>query len=352
MKIKYHNVGSIKDSEVEFTPGNLTLIRGETDQGKSLMFYSLADGLLNCSTFKSWINNKALKDNPNVFEQIIIIDDNSNEYKIKAGKSYLEYYYNNEKAEKPQRKTLFETLKKQIPGILFSPDELTPLLNIVQENEGFFPINRPDSQIYKTYERLLSLTSTQDIMRAIKLDLDDIQNQQKDKLYSLQKYKEQQTKITEFLSSNIDEKSIDNILNTLINYYNEYARISTLYNSILKDIKYVQAFQYLKNNTLEFFDTTKISKALALYTQYTQFNKSLEVIKNIKYNKEDYLDIRKVELLNNNYQQAYYKEAEIKELNNQIHDIETKLNSFEVILDSIEICPLCGQPIEGVEHGL
>ena len=42
MKIKYQNVGSLRNAEVEFNLGKLILIRGETNQGKSLLFYSFA----------------------------------------------------------------------------------------------------------------------------------------------------------------------------------------------------------------------------------------------------------------------------------------------------------------------
>ena len=347
MKIKYENVGSIINSEVEYLPGNLTLIRGETGQGKSLMFYGLADGLLNNgSDFKRYLNNKALEKNPKAYEQITLTDDNNNEFKVKATSKNLEYYFNGEKSEKPQGKTIFEVLNKQIPGILFSPDEPTPLLNIIQENEGFFPINRTDSQIYKTYERLLSITSTQDIMRGLKLDIEDIEHQQKDKLQSIQKYQEQQTKISSALNSILDERKLDNILDNLIKQYNNYIRVVTLYNSVIKDINYINAYNKYQIPEFKCLDLNRINSAFISYTQATKIINYENILNNIEIKELGVFKLEKAQKLNNSYNLAFNISNEIDSLNTLISQDIKALRDIELILKEIKICPLCGKPME------
>jgi predicted ABC-type transport system involved in lysophospholipase L1 biosynthesis ATPase subunit len=48
--------------ELPIEPGKLVCICGETDQGKSALFYSLLAGLTNSPIFKKFINNEALQE--------------------------------------------------------------------------------------------------------------------------------------------------------------------------------------------------------------------------------------------------------------------------------------------------
>ena len=154
MKIVYKNVGSIRDAEVDYEPGKLIAIKGESNQGKSLMWYSLIAGFTNSPDFKKFINNEALKEDPKAIEKIDLYDDYGNFWQVEAGTNHLYYRTNKAKYEKTNRKSIFELSNSQIPGLLYDEENTTPIMNIVDEDSGMFPIDRSDSQIFKTYERL------------------------------------------------------------------------------------------------------------------------------------------------------------------------------------------------------
>lgn len=349
MKIKYQNVGSLRNAEVEFNLGKLTLIRGETNQGKSLLFYSLADGLLNNSTFKRWINNKALEENLKANEVITLIDDLNNVYEIKANQNSFQYKVNNEEPfEKVRGKTLFELLNRQIQGFLYSPDEQNPLVNIVQENEGFFPINRSDAQIYKTYERLLALTDTQTIMRNIKFDSDDIDNQQKERTQLLQKYQSQQINIIDTLKT-IDENKLNEIEQNLINYYNNYVRLVNICNSVQKDDYYINVYNSLNIPVMQYFDVNRFSRLLDLYVKQTNINKVSESLKKLKIEKTETFDLSKINSLNQSYTTSIQLQNDITQINQLIEQDSKLLEDIQLKLKDVKVCPLCGKPMED-EH--
>ena len=349
MKIKYQNVGSLRNAEVEFNLGKLILIRGETNQGKSLLFYSFADALLNNSTFKRWLNNKAVEENSKAYQQITLIDDYNNQYEIKGTQNSYQFRLNNDEPfEKVRGKTVFDLINRQIFGFLFSADEQNPLVNIVQENEGFFPINRSDSQIYKTYERLLSLTSTQEIMRAIKFDIDDVENQQKDKVRLIQQYQEQQTKISNFLCNGINQNKLDEIQNTLTEYYNRYNKAITLYNSVGKSVNYISILGKYTFKPLPYFDIQRFNRLLNLFVEYRKFN-DVKNLMQIELQEVSVIDIEKINQVNQTVNKVIQLQNEINQINEFYKNDSKALEDINLKLKDVKVCPLCGKPMEACD---
>lgn len=346
MKIQYHNVGSIRDAEIEYNLGKLILIRGETNHGKSLIFYSLADGLLNNPTFKKWHNKQSLIENPNSSEKIILYTDDNNKYEVELNSKGFRYRINdNEPVEKVQRKNIYDILNRQIKGFLYSSDEENPLLNIVQENEGFFPINRSDSQIYKTYERLLSLNNTQEIMKSVKMDIEDIQYHQKDNLIMLQKYQAQQSKLSEALNSTIDENYITQVLITITKMYNDYIRVQNICSFLVKDINYIHTFS---NSKLEMltkidFDALRFNRLLNLYIQDANYQKSNKLLEFKLYSVD--IDIDKIKRVNISYNNALNIQSQIQEIYQNIQNDISLLEEIDKKLKDVKVCPLCGQSL-------
>lgn len=344
MKIKYSNVCSIRDAEVDFERGKLICIKGESNQGKSALFYSLVDGLINNKTFKNWINNDALKEDPKSVAKITIFDDEDNRFQIEAGTNHMYYRYNKAKYEKVGRKSIFEIIQRQIPGLLYDPDEQNQILNIVDEDSGMFPIDRSDPQIFKTYERLLSLSCTQDILRAIKLDVDEIDSKCADMLKTNQKSTEQLVKIDAVLD-NVNKQTLTNIMNTLQNYLNNCSRLNSLYSSTKSISNYVDKVNESSVFNSEEFDTVRFSKLLELLIKSTTIQKYCSIAK-IDIDKEEYFDLEKVSKINQSYNLALNINNDLASLNIEIDKDIKLLNDINSTLNSIKVCPLCGKPME------
>lgn len=346
MKIQYKNVGSIRDAEVEFKPQKLTLIKGPTNNGKSLMFYSMSYGLLNNPAFKHFINNKALEENQKAYEQITIIDDRNDKFEIKAGTNYLQYKYNdNEPYQKVQRKTFFDVSQKSIYGLLYFPDEdYDKILNIVGEDSGLFPINHTDSQIFKLYENLLCLSSSQDILRQIKLDQEDFDYRQKEITQTIQKYEEQQVKINSALDI-IDENKLNEIENTLKYYNDNYTRLIDLYNNVIKDVNYINKYNSIQYTNID-FDVQKFSRLLNILIQSNSLNNAQSLL-NVELIEPEKIDLQKIINIQQNYSNALLLSQEINNLNSTIDNDTKELNNIIEKMKDVKICPLCGQMMEG-----
>lgn len=344
MKIQYKNVCSIRKAEVQFNKGELICIKGESNQGKSAIFYSLVDGLTNNKMFKSWINNDALKENPKATAWIGLFDDEGNVYQVEAGTNHMYYRHNDTKYEKVGRKSIFEIIEKQIPGLLYDPEEPNQILNIVGEDSGMFPIDRSDPQIFKTYERLLSLSCTQDITRTIKLDLEDIDYKCSDMLKSIQKNNEQLSKIDSALS-NVNVDKLKEIKQTLSTYINNYNRLYNLYNSILSNNNYVKQVNSIISTSEKDFDVNKANSlfnALAIAQNLNKYCNlaTYDIVKSKDFN------VDKAAKLMQNYSNALTLKDNINILNEEIEKDSIKLNEINSILDSIKTCPFCGKPME------
>lgn len=345
MIITYKNVGCIKYAKLECIPGSLILIKGETNNGKSLMFYSLEDGLLNTSTFKTWINNQAKEENPKAFAEIVIENDDRSVYRISANEDGMKYTENEVSYEKTRRKTIFEVLEKSIQGFLYCPDEINPILNIVDENSGFFPIDRSDSQIFKTYERLLSLSCTQDIMRSIKLDQEDIETKIKEKSDCIQSFSDKKSKILEFLSSKINQESITKISSTLRAYSDFYNKKISLYNSTVKDATYINKVLSVGRFDCNEFDTSLFSKRLSILVSYNSLTKYFSIINSVQFITKEF-DIKKHEKQIESFNKASLLLKDITYLEDCIIKDKEKLEHVKSVLKDINICPLCGNQLD------
>lgn len=342
MKIRYKNVGCIRNAEVEYKPGQLVAIIGESNQGKSLQFYSLLSGFMNSSDFKKFINIDALAENPKAKETISLTDDTGVNWEVNASVSSMNYRIGNVKYDKTHRKNIFELSESQIPGLLYDPDNCTPIMNIVDEDAGMFPIDRSDSQIFKTYERLLRLSCTEDILRTIKLDLEDIDYQISDKTKAMQKDQVKLQKILDFLK-NTDDSELDFIIGELEqfnNAKNSLAESIEKADTILSYVNMVGELSYMQND----FDIKRFQSLLQLLSSVLKTETYCKKASNIDLCNET-LDIESIKNVFELTSKAVYLIKEIEDLTNAIDKDNLKLKEINSELDSIEICPLCGKPM-------
>jgi ABC-type lipopolysaccharide export system ATPase subunit len=343
MKIKYKNVCSIRNAEVEFKPGNLVCIKGESNQGKSALFYALVDGLTNSPAYKKWINNQALAEDPKATAWIGLTDDENNLFQVEAGTGHFNYRVNDVKYEKVARKNLFELIEGQIPGLLYDPNDTRQIMNVQGEDDGLFPIDRSDAQIFKTYERLLSLSCTEDILRTIKLDMEDIDYKILDMTKSVQQQQSQLSKIDEFFD-NIDLEKLKTDQDTLVQLQEKYERLHKLYEDTEKVAMYVSEVNKVDKLDNKTFDTKKFEQQL---TKLIKANNDIKYINlcQTKFSTETY-DVKKFENIVDKVTLAQKLINDIDILNAYIKEDSEKLQSINSILDEIKICPYCNRPIE------
>lgn len=342
MKLKYHNVGCIKDAEVEYKPGQLVAIIGESNQGKSLQFYSLLSGFTNSADFKRFINIDELAKNPKAGEQIILTDDTGVQWEVGATNSSLYYRIGNVKYDKTHRKSIFEIAQSQIPGLLYDPDNCTPIMNIVDEDTGMFPIDRSDAQIFKTYERLLRLSCTEDILKTIKLDMEDIDYQISSRTDAMQKNQVSLQKLIEFNKS-IDTNELSNMLKKLEVYVDTIKNIENYNNQANDSMKYIKATEELCRIPVS-FSTSLFKEALEILITMNKIDNYCKLVNSVNDIHIGFDLDRSIELFSN-CSKAVSLSAEITSLETAIAKDECLLKTIENNLSTIDVCPLCGKPM-------
>lgn len=346
MKISYENVASIRNATVDFEPGKLICIVGETNQGKSALEYTFVDAFTDSSKLKRWINNDALKEDPKAVAKISFVDDNGDWYQAEAGTGHTNYRVNKIKYEKPGRKSIFDLIKGQIPGLLYDPDDTRLIMNVQDEDSGLFPIDRPDTQIFKTYERLLSLSCTEDILRTIKLDTDELDFKISNMSSASQKSKEQIVKIEDALKT-LDETKINELLSNLEANQVTIDRILKCYAQTYKDSMYVEACSKLDlaryQNTI---DIDKIKQSFTTMSKAIQFSKYEALIKSIEQLQSNTIDLQQVQQKAQSLSVATMLINQLNDIDKERKEDEKKLKDIEEQLSKIDVCPYCHRPLE------
>lgn len=342
MKIRYQNVCLMKDEEINLEPGKLIAITGETNNGKSALYYTFVDAFTNGSNFKKWINNELLQKDSKTTAKITITDDNGDCYSAEAGTNFVRYAANSVKYEKPGRKSFFELIDGQIPGLYYDPEDSRQIMNVQDEDSGFFPIDRTDSQIFRTYERLLSLSCTEDILRTIKLDIDEIDFKISDMTSAIQQSNEQLVQIDKAIS-NIDETKLKQLEQQLFAAKSALLRVSAIEQQTRKDSIYVDKVKQSPQQTLEQFNVEDFKSKLMLLTESAKLEKVKQLLTLPEVERFDYMkmyEIAKALVLANTLVN------DLDTLEKQISADEQRLQEVLSIINTIKVCPYCGKPME------
>lgn len=342
MKIQYKNVCSIRQAEVEFPLGKMVSIRGESNQGKSALFYSVVDGFTNSPMFKKWLNNQALKDDPKAYEWIGIFDDEGNQFQVEAGTNYLYYRTNQAKYEKVGRKNIFELMDGQIPGLLYDPEDSRQIMNFQGEDDGLFPIDRSDKQIFKTYERLLSLSNTSEVLHTIKMDAEDIDVKITNALATIQQYTENSAKIDSVLDK-CDIEDIEKAIDRLESLETLYNNACLDYSTIKKVSDYIKAFSCRSETLIEQFNVKDFQIKLEELRTALSLIKYIDTSKKT-FNKEQF-DLQTTIAIAQDYSVALTIVKQIDEDKKALDTDKDELTKILNILNEIKVCPLCGKPM-------
>ena len=345
MEIRLHNACSIRDFTLSLEPGKIYIISGGNNSGKSSLFYSLSSALLNSKETKCYINNEALKEDKNATMEVELVDDNGSSYIYQRTPSSAKYFIDGKEYKKLGRGNLFDLIERQIPGLLYDPTADKKIVNIQGEENNLFPFNMSEGEQFKLFEKIFNISSTTDILRSMKLDEDDIDHKIEDNTRQITDNttkKNVYTNLVNTIKSEDIQRYTDYFttnLNILSNQYNDINLCNTLiisYNNTQQLKNKQQGLTITEQHRDIEKDFLKACK-LAADIQATQDLKNTKRVFNVSdYNElnSDVLKVQSLEIDYNNY---------CKEL----LDLDVELQSIRKQLSTVEICPVCGKPLEG-----
>lgn len=346
--IEYFNFASYRHAKITIPENKLILIKGENNNGKSVLFYGLEWLLFNDSNAKSLINNIALKENPKAELKVIITKDILS---IEITRSIDNIIYtindsgNIRKHKKIGKSNIFilePNLK--IPGILYIPTLPNQILNMHGEDKGIFPFDQNDQGIFTLFEKLLGLINSKKVITEINAELAEYKASL-NMVTNLIKEYTIKTGTIKNLFENIDIVQLNNLFKQIQFTKNKLAK--------LNDIKVLinQLLPYINIEIPNIINITNIKSLLIKQTKllnsYNIVNKLAEEIKQT--HTLNTLDIAETINYTNKWTKLYSAKNNIQEQTNTLIELErlltnkiTELNNLKNDIKNIDTCPLCG----------
>lgn len=168
MKIKLKNYQSIKSGEIDIDPG-LTLITGPTDNGKTSIFRGLLALLTNPAEAAMHINNvhKAER-NENAELSITITDKDIPKIEFHRTPSKAWYMIDGKKYSKLLRNNIFDIYPDLNKKFVYDPNDSRIVLNFQTENHLAFPFDKSDTEMFRLFERIFSISDTRMVIDTLK----------------------------------------------------------------------------------------------------------------------------------------------------------------------------------------
>lgn len=348
--IEYSNYGMSKYAKLVIPPGKLCILVGENNNGKSCLFYGLEWLLFNDPLAKTLINNKQLEQDKNTQLKVKISQD---DYFIEICRSVnsVSYDINGKKFDKKLNKQSIFDLDENVyvPGFIYVKNCIYSLFNMQGEDRGLFPISENNDQaIYTLFEKLLGLINSKKILSAAQKEQHELQLQyeynETDKNAKIQKL----NKLKSILN-NIDDTKLSNLIQATERLEVILESLNQSYNTIKNGLKYrnVVVPNTIKNDNLV--------NSINILNKYLVAKSSIEkaIVQKQKIDKiamtsinTDKLQLcqkimsRLLECRN----RVLNEQTNISTLNNQKNECNYTLAKFKASWDSIEVCPMCGQP--------
>lgn len=345
MKLRLKNSCSIRETELEFQPGKVYLITGGNNSGKSSLFYSLSSALLNSKETKCYINNQALKEDPNATMEVELVDDAGSSYRYDRTPSSSKYTINGREFRKLNRSNIFSFTNGQIPGLLYDEGDVRKIVNIQGEENGMFPFDRTEGEQFKLFEKIFNISSTIVVLRSMSLDETDIDSKLKENTSSIDENTRKLQAFTNFIS---EVKTED--IQKFREYFVEKSNIlSNMYNDILTGnnlVTFINSCAELKEKTdlkdisrqhtdieQDYLRVCNLTKSIAQISELKEYKTKFNVD---KYN-ELYKDTQNAE----HYLHSY--ESSMKE----IDMLEADYRQIKSQLATVDVCPICKTPVKG-----
>lgn len=340
MKIKLKNFQSIKEADLEFSPG-LTLITGPTNSGKTAIFRSLYCLLLNPAKASSKIHNDQ--------EELVVKmqEDSVGEIEFHRTSSQAWYLVNNKKFSKLSRSNIFDVCPEIHKLFVYNPEDPRKILNFQTESNLAFPFDRSDAEMFKLFEKIFNITDTRAIMDTIKKD----EEETKFKLNQNISEKSEIELRLKVYDENLKGFNIERLKNAYELYKYKSSKILELQNKIRKIMSYAP---YLKaSSEIPNFESVeesdKVQKILELKKKIQECKTKKQFINN--YQEVIFSPIDEKLLLSIPRMQSALENIKrislaIKEQSELVEKSENRIAECNKKLEEFKMCPLCGHELK------
>lgn len=343
MKVILKNFQAIEYAEFEFPEGQITVIQGPTNSGKTAVFRAIQTLLLNPVDAPSFIREGAA-------EGLTVILDKKGlppiEYHRTLSKGW--YVIDGKKYSKLGRNTLYDILPEMQKHFLYDSADPRELLNFQTEDEQAFPFDCSAMEMFKRFEKVFKISDTKSILDTIKKEENEVSFAINQNRYD----KEELTKNVEQLKSCIkliDPLSLSTRVSVCKKAYSAIQKVS----KIIQDIKTYAPIIASAANMVAFKDTKEIDSSIS---EYRKLKETLDNCKTAQNFLENYTDIHLSELSETTYKEYSALNSKKTEIESNLKWLETsnlkiaeygkKLEEIDSALALYTVCPLCGQELE------
>lgn len=368
LKLTLKNFQSISSAVLEFNCG-ITAIVGASNSGKTATIRAIHALLKNPSEAKSYIKHGTEKAE-------VTLETETAKIKWVRTPKESSYEINGELYQKVGRTDLFELL----PENDFYTDEEGSVINIQDEWSSLFPFDRTDSQIYKLFEDIFAMdeNDSASVMKKIKEDELSCRKRISEIDGKISNNKIRIDKIDQFLNK-YDEETLISFKNDLEQYVSEYESLNKDTEILLSALKIISSISKLPRkdfdfnivcNYLELDRDVNTLKNNFLITDVNVFrddfdfsivNKYLELNKDtikLKDNSKffdlalenkvlDFSIVNSFSSLDKDCNSLINLLKELRSISEDEKKLKDEMATVKNELDSIDVCPWCGNDLKG-----
>ena len=335
MKVTTKNFQILKGEQTFEFPKGITILQGESATGKSSLIYAIKYALTNPSGVGYCINHDSK------YAEVTIENNGNSVTWVKTATS--SEYRNNKTGESFVKAS--KLTSKDIADLGFYFDPKGNCINLHDEWSVLFPFGLNDSELFKLFEDIFSISCSYQIVDDMKKD-------------------EQQVK-TEInnLNANIDKQNaqitnIDNMLGILdkdiINkHISELQQKEQYLNQLKSDLNRLQ--QYIPYLSLQIPESFEVQPLLNKYNTLCSISLDVDKLNKCQVILNLTIPEHKDIVINENKYISDYKKYE--ELQKSIDVWTTQIQKFndnekllQEKLSSIKVCPTCGRPLQNGEQ--
>lgn len=326
MKLKLKNFQSISDAEIDFQPG-VAVIQGESNQGKTAILRAIKAIINNPQKTKHYIKRHQKSAQ-------VTLENNGNTLTWERTKSSTNYIYKGEVFQKASNRCADDFC-----DLGFVKTSKGDLLNLTDEWNLLFPFGYSDTELFKLFEDLFSITDSAKVLEGMKGDETSCN---KDKLIEEDKLArtKKQYELIQFLLQSHNLSQADIIKKVLTKKNEDLIKLK-------EKLKSVVAYNSISNSEVvsEPFNSDELLKvgkqSLELFKACSRasqlpVNANLPEMKYFSLGTEMLGKLKKAEI----DFQAEQRKRENLVINQQ--ELERVLEDCKKIWQSIDVCPLCG----------
>lgn len=315
-------------------PKGVTILQGESATGKSSLIYAIKYCLTNPSGVGYCINHDSKYAE-------VTIENNGNSVTWVKTPTSCEYRNNNTGQSFVKASKL---TSKDIADLGFYFDPKGNCINLHDEWSVLFPYALNDSELFKLFEDIFSISCSYQIVDDMKKDEQQVKTEINGLNQNIDKQTQQLNNVENMLFI-LDEDVIQQHLNEL------QTKQQYLHNVKADYVKVQQYTPFLNINVPE---ELNIQQLLDCHTQLSNLTKDLtQLNKCVKLLQLDIPQHKDIDLQPNKYLNDY--NTYMQHMNNinlwtqQLNQLQQQYEAKESELKTIKVCPTCGRPLQDVE---